>query len=99
MYFTKFAMKSKSRPVQAENNASELLKPIITMGQCFALLPVNINKTKNSSAFKFKWISTKILYTSIVFTGVLATTLMCFYEILVDGISLNKAGKNIYYVL
>lgn len=98
MYVTKHVLKNKPRLVKPAHYATELLKPIIILAQCFALLPVNINKINNCSSFKFKWISAKIFYTSIVFTLTLASSLICLYEMSVRGINLDKIGKYIYYI-
>lgn len=97
MYITKNALRPKRRRVQPANYATEILKPIIILGQCFGLLPLYINKTNNSNSFKFKWISGKILYTTVVFFSTLASGLCAFYYICVKRTDLHHVGKCIYY--
>lgn len=93
MYTSRSELRKKQPHVQLEYYTTEILHPLIILGKCFALFPVNISKSKNINSFKFKWLSFKMLYTAIVFLSALTVASMCFGNILLRGATLNKAGK------
>ncbi|XP_039303812.1 gustatory receptor for sugar taste 64f isoform X2 [Solenopsis invicta] len=73
------------------------MRPIIMLAQCFSMLPVcGVNKP-DASYLRFTWRSLKILYTAVVFLGVLLISITNILRLLNTGINSAKMTGFVFY--
>lgn len=82
--------KNSSKRITTTHN---VIKFIILIAQCFALLPVDGVTSANVEDLKFKWFTKKSFFTALSFIATLFVVVMGFQHSIILGVKFNQIGK------
>ncbi|KAB0798313.1 hypothetical protein PPYR_09306, partial [Photinus pyralis] len=93
----KVALKSRevvSHPLSLHRSLSFVL----SIGQCFGLMPIYGINNRNKRKIKFRWKSMRFFYTMLNALGALTNAVFCCIEFTKTGLILDKSATFTFYV-
>nr|XP_012217698.1 PREDICTED: gustatory receptor for sugar taste 64f-like [Linepithema humile] len=94
-------MSSTIPPSETFNPATDSLhasmRPIIMLAQCFSMLPVCGVNRPDASYLRFTWRSPKILYSAIVFLGIVTVSVCNVWRLCSTGLNSTKMTTFVFY--
>lgn len=91
---TSAAFKSHDTRPDTQSSFQRALRPLLVLGQCFALMPVSGLTGRDASTLRFRWLSLRVVYTCLSLIAILCHLYFCIRELITGNhITYAACGK------